>query len=137
MIRFTLSITGLVIERDALDGSRDLVAEVSWELIGAHESGVSAMRYGTQPLGDRERHAVVAGMDPAMVSDWLSENLGASVMRTLKDDITQRIMKVMTSPRYSVFPPWVVAATPQPGAPDVVSTDPARALELTAPMMLP
>lgn len=127
MIRFRWGITGLTIIRDAVDGRRDLVVDVTWELVGEDETtGVMAMRYGTQLLGDHCLHAVVEGMTPGLVTDWLQAALPPGTVQMLEDDITARIAKQVDDTRYQVTAPWRVRAEPEAGAPDVVSEQPLR-----------
>jgi len=125
MINFKWNITGLTIDRDAVDGKRDLVLDVSWELVGKDEvSGITAMRYGTQPLGDPLRHAVVREMTPGRVTDWLLATLTPDTIYMLKDRITTSIEEQVADTHYQVTAPWRVKDEPEAGGPDVVSEPP-------------
>lgn len=123
-ITYRLSITEIFLERDAADGTRDLVREASWELVGTHESGVMAMRYGTQPLGDHAKHAVTKDMTPEMVAGWVEETFAADIMPALKADISTRILADVNSGHYRVMAPWKVR-TPAAGQVDVEPRDTA------------
>lgn len=125
MIIFKWNITGLMIDRDAIDGKRDRVIEVSWELVGTDEAtGITALRYGTQPLGDPLLHAVVREMTPGRVTDWLLATFTPDTIHMLKDRITTSIEKQIDDPHYQVTAPWRVKDEPEAGGPDVVSDPP-------------
>jgi hypothetical protein len=127
MINFKWNITGLTINRDAVDGKRDLVLDVTWELTGEDEAtGIMAMRYGTQPLADPFLHAVVKNMTPERVVDWLHATFAPGMIKMLEDDIKARIEKQAGDTRYQVTAPWRVADEPVAGGPDVVSEEPLR-----------
>jgi hypothetical protein len=127
MIIFKWNITGLTILRDAVDGKRDLVVDVSWEFTGEDEAtGIMAMRYGTQPLADPFLHAVVHNMTPERVTGWLHATFDPGIIPMLKEDIAARITKQAEDARYQVTAPWRVKDEPVAGAPDVVSEEPLR-----------
>jgi hypothetical protein len=127
MIKFKWNITGLTIQRDAVDGARDLVMDASWELTGEDEtSGIMAMRYGTEPLADPARHAVTKEMTQELVVEWVQATFAPAVIPMLKDSLVARIEKQVNDTRYQVTAPWRVKDEPVAGGPDVVSEDPLR-----------
>ena len=127
MINFKWTITGLTIARDAVDGKRDLVLDVSWEFTGEDEAtGIMAMRWGTEPLGDPLLHAVVKEMTQGRVIDWLHATFRPDIIPAMKESIEAMITKQAADTRYQVVAPWRVKDEPEAGAPDVVSEEPLR-----------
>jgi len=122
MINFKWNITGLTIDRDAIDGKRDRVVEVAWEYIGTDEAtGVTAKRWGSDPVA----HPVDRDMTPELVTDWLRATFTSDIIEEMKEVITARIKAQVNDTRYKVTVPWRVKDEPEAGGPDVVSEPPS------------
>jgi hypothetical protein len=123
MIIFKWNITGLMIDRDAIDGKRDRVIEVSWELVGTDEAtGVSAMRWGAEPVA----HPVDRDMTPEQVLGWVQATFAPGIVNAMEETIVERIRKQVAETHYRVTAPWRVKDEPEAGGPDVVSAEPLR-----------
>jgi hypothetical protein len=123
MITYKWSIPGLSILRDAVDGKRDLVVDVSWEFVGTDEAtGISAMRWGTEPVS----HPVDRDMTQERVIEWLLETFRSGLVEAMKESIEAMISKQASDTRYQVTAPWRVRDEPVAGGPDVVSEEPLR-----------